>query len=665
MNLTWHIAKKDLRRFWGPLALLCAVIVLKFGVGVSLLVTNEPDGAWFGHMAVYAHVLSGIGLFVTYMLVAAVIQEDSVASPAFWQTRPISGARLLAAKTLGIVLMFGLLPVLLSIPWWLGCGFGWAEIGGAATETFMIQMGVALLALPWALVTGNYGRFLLWTLVVAVAWVTVALLLLGHAITSRDYISQSAVVIRLLVVGLVAVMGSLSVAIHQFTTRRTWRSIVLVAVTALMMAAAGRWWSWGRPNFWSPQPAVPTGSAKDVSISFDWAYAYVEFSSPESNSVAQIALFAESVPHPYVLSPLYSEQNLRWADGSVTSQALFDMYGRGMPASTRDAYDQLRIIPEPPDQSWLHYSMRRNLFPISFWYPGKGKTFEPFAFALSPAAIRKLSTEKPEYDGTFWFRLLEPQVIGEKEIRIGSVFEKGSNYTRVVAIDNNVAKQALWLTFIERSPEFLWMDFLTSMELSPWPAQPAYGVVNRQRSRMADGNNDTRLRALVANVAIVLRKDAFSGQDRWNALAHRWEKEPENLEEGTLAEVDYSEAQRFSLPLKVDRLSFNSGVAYKWKSAPSAPSGSYTVTGEANKPGTFQLAPGETLVNALRAAGGVSDKGDLTAVVITRATSDGTPSRVVVNVEAWLEDTNSTEGNPALHAGDVIDVSPEKANPPP
>ena len=31
MNLAWHIAKKDMRRFWAPLALLCATAALRFG----------------------------------------------------------------------------------------------------------------------------------------------------------------------------------------------------------------------------------------------------------------------------------------------------------------------------------------------------------------------------------------------------------------------------------------------------------------------------------------------------------------------------------------------------------------------------------------------------------------------------------------------------------
>jgi hypothetical protein len=119
MNLACHIVRKDLKRFWAPLLLPCAITVIRFGIGSRLLQANDPSSVWFERMALGANLLWGIGLVVTFVMAAAIIQEDSVAGPAFWQTRPISGSRLVAAKSLGLILMLGLLPVSLSIPWWL------------------------------------------------------------------------------------------------------------------------------------------------------------------------------------------------------------------------------------------------------------------------------------------------------------------------------------------------------------------------------------------------------------------------------------------------------------------------------------------------------------------------------------------------------------------
>ena len=67
MNLSWHIAKKDIRRFWVPLLILSVVTALRLIVGYCLLKSDGSDPGWFGRMAVYANVLWGIGLFLTYM----------------------------------------------------------------------------------------------------------------------------------------------------------------------------------------------------------------------------------------------------------------------------------------------------------------------------------------------------------------------------------------------------------------------------------------------------------------------------------------------------------------------------------------------------------------------------------------------------------------------
>ncbi|HXP61559.1 MAG TPA: SLBB domain-containing protein [Dongiaceae bacterium] len=653
MNLIWHIARKDLHRFWVPLTLFCAVALMRFGAGISLLASSGSDAAWFYHMAIYANVLWGIELVVTYMLVAGVVQEDSVASLAFWQTRPISGSRLLAAKALGLVLMFGVLPVVLTVPWWLGCGFGWAEIGRAAVETFAVQMSVALLALPWAAVTSSYGRFLLWTFVAAVAWVTGAIVFIEHVTIPHETIPPWTGVMRLLVTGLAAGVGCVAVAVHQFVTRRTPVSVALILLTALAMAGVGGWWTWDGSALWSPARSAPNGIAKDVGASLQEAYAYV--ASPENNSFAQVNVKAGPVPSHYVLSPYYSDQRLRWGDGSVTRQAHFEMWGWQGQTSTWAAYDQLGITPEPRDRNWTEFARRRYLIRESEPDSRQASRYiATFSLTLSPETVRRFRREKPEYDATLGFRLLRPEVIGEHDPRVGTVFAKGSTHSRVALVDRDEAKQVAWISFIERSPEFLWADFLSLMELAPWNPEPAYGLVNRERTRISGALNEARDHALVAEVSIVLRKDGFRGHNRWNHSVKRWEHVWESLTDATLAEVTFKDAGRFSLPLKVESFTM-SGVA-KHGSI-----GSCTVSGEVNKPGNIGLTPGTTLAHALQAVGGVSDRADLSAVVITRVNSNGSSTRIVANVDAWLRREGPTDEDIVLQPGDIVDVPASSA----
>ena len=99
MKLTWHIVAKDLRRLQLPLALWVAVFLAEFAIGVRLLYGSTLS---FSTFLVYQEtdlVLSGLKAAIGYLLVPALIFEDVlVDTTAFWPTRPISGARLLAAK---------------------------------------------------------------------------------------------------------------------------------------------------------------------------------------------------------------------------------------------------------------------------------------------------------------------------------------------------------------------------------------------------------------------------------------------------------------------------------------------------------------------------------------------------------------------------------------
>lgn len=653
MNLTWHIVRKDLRRFWLPLSLLCAVTIIRFGVGISLLATDAVDAEWFWQKAAYANVLLGVGLFVTYMLAAGVIHEDSVATSAFWQTRPISGSRLLAAKALGLVLMFGILPVLLSIPWWLGCSFGWPEILRAASETFLIQMAVVALALPWACVTGNYGRFLLWTVVAAVAWVSVAVMLLGHAISPGESVSPWVGATRLLVIALVAYAGSLAVAVHQFTTRRTARSVALIVLAALAMAGVGRWLKWDGAAIWSPRLTAPSGVAADMKITYQGASAYQL--SEVYNTVADVTLVADPVPPHQVLSLLYSDQSLRWADGSVSRDAHFELWGWHLPMSTWSAYDQLRIAPGAPDRSWRQYMERRNLARIPAWdSSGKAEATQTLRIILPPETTKRLLHEAPEYHGTYGFRLLRPEVVGEREAQVGSVFSAGSSYARVASETVDESRQIMWLSFVERHPGYVWTDLLSSLALRAWSPEPVYGVVDARRTYARDGVNATSYRALIGNVAIVMRRDSFRGREQWNPASHTWETRPNSFDGTKLVQVSFEETGRFSLAASVARFTVST-----YEKPPRG--GSCTVTGEVIKPGSFELFRGTTLVNALRDAGGVSDRADLGAVVITRAGPSGRPDRIVVNVEAWLQGKGSEGESPVLQPGDVVDVPISKS----
>ena len=129
MNLIWHIIKKDVRALRWPLGLWTLVIILKLGTGVLLLTADGTEAPeWFTRLEGIATTFAGLEL-LSVLLVAALVQEDPlVGSSAFWVTRPVSGGRLLRAKLAAIGLVFILWPLVVTLPWWLACGYGPREL---------------------------------------------------------------------------------------------------------------------------------------------------------------------------------------------------------------------------------------------------------------------------------------------------------------------------------------------------------------------------------------------------------------------------------------------------------------------------------------------------------------------------------------------------------
>src|SRR3954470_6120026 len=117
MKLLFHIVANDLRRlrFW----LMAWVVVLALPIleGVrTLRVDPLDDATWNLQDEMAWATMLEIG--VAYLLMLLLVQGDAVVGTRqFWLTRPISGQRLLAAKTVGAAVVLWIIPLLVSLPW--------------------------------------------------------------------------------------------------------------------------------------------------------------------------------------------------------------------------------------------------------------------------------------------------------------------------------------------------------------------------------------------------------------------------------------------------------------------------------------------------------------------------------------------------------------------
>ncbi len=64
--------------------------------------------------------------------------------------------------------------VALTLPWWIGHGYGVGQVGRAAWQTLGFQVVAGALALPIAVLSPNGGRFVMNVILVAAAWFIVA-----------------------------------------------------------------------------------------------------------------------------------------------------------------------------------------------------------------------------------------------------------------------------------------------------------------------------------------------------------------------------------------------------------------------------------------------------------------------------------------------------------
>jgi hypothetical protein len=545
MNLTWHIVKKDLRALRWPILLWVLVIVTKLGIGVAMLTADGTEGPeWFRRLDMFSKVMAGIE-GVCFVFMAALIHEDLlVGTTAFWMTRPISGGRLLRAKLLGIGLVFWVMPVLVSLPWWQGCGYGLREIAWAAAETVAIQAIFVLVGLLWAVVTDGYARFLMWTLVMLIAIPSVSGVVGLHLAKWQSTVPFGVMYSRVWVVVALAVAGIIAVVIHQFLTRRFWRSVALIGTTVGLILMVALWWPW------------------DLKITDRW-YAYqesqVEANWPAATTPAGLTLAlggAELAKAPGARAdrPVQLRMNYR-VEGLSGSQALQPYVAnfslRWPDGTGEEGWSWIR-----PEQSISRLVTYRvlNQTPAEKW-----ERDDSLAFQTIPAAIAaRLQTSPAAYSLKVRYGVVEVASATSVPLQPGARTLNGFLGERLAHVEK--FGDQLEVTFVRHSPA-LFFDMLVGGQnyvLGVGQAMARqfsqYLLVNHAHDFSDRGTtiwgNSTR----IGTVEIA-----------WQTLAYRAAKTPPGgrptldginaLNDAELIRVTLREQMRFAHEFKTDALS--------------------------------------------------------------------------------------------------------------
>ncbi len=256
MSVVWHIVRKDLFRLkW--ILLLWAVLL----AGSLALVTIQSglDGeTYYPFWVVTNIVVVGFLPLFAFGLVMGLMHDDPVAEiDAFWITRPISGGELLAAKTLGLVLI-SLVPILVMLPFWLAHDYTSDQVMQSARQMLEDHFLVVAAAVPVALVSANGSKFVM-NVMLGAGGVLLLLLCLRlvkpQAAGGDPWLvhSKSCLILWLWLTTCVLV------ALNQFLRRRLrWSVVALIAATVAGIAVT-EWWS--RPlKILQPVAAGSTGS---------------------------------------------------------------------------------------------------------------------------------------------------------------------------------------------------------------------------------------------------------------------------------------------------------------------------------------------------------------------------------------------------------------------
>jgi hypothetical protein len=537
VRLVWHIVWKDLRRLWPALGCWALLLIAKGEVGAWALRSDQANTDQLFVFQLLEYTLLPMEVLVSIALAGALIQEDSlVDTQVYWATRPIGGRRLLAAKLLGAVLMFGLLPLVIALRWWLVCGYGISEMGRAALALADGQATVIFPALVLAALTKNLNQFLGRALGLVVAlfiWGFGSALLAEatRAELTRGVLETSGV----LLVALVAAGGA-AVLWLQFT-RRQARTGTRLALVVLGLGALARLAAWDFSALWQRAPRAPE-QARGITVA-------VERVQLEGDPKLDYVL--RGVPPGLVLGA-EADHFWRWNDGTTAkSRSGFSLGGwqgatewraLGLKSAAGTALSEAAYVTAGPGGDAKRDGI---VVPLGFFLWGETR--------------ERLQAEPSTYTGELRGQLWRPTLEWELPLNRGEVAKHGAHQIWVHSAEWTGSE---WqMTMIESRPAWLrYGQHRPAIATLFGPGKnPANGfaLVNRERGEAikvwAGGRAAATLLVGTQEVAWLSVRCKVPRTE----LEEKSGDRPQWLDGAKLAVVRYEEEARFDRTVTVER----------------------------------------------------------------------------------------------------------------
>ena len=261
MNLILHLIRKDFRHLrvllavWLGLAILQAVLI---GSGLH---TRASDMKFLFALSQFIGLLSLLKTLLLIMVVSQLVQSDStVGSTAFWLSRPISGRKLLASKSLFLVLTVIIPVFLVEALLLLSNGVTLTDTLRSIPQIVLFQLFLTAVPMMLAALTPNLPKLFLLGIIAVVAFYLFHLTFMVFQLATPrgDSVDRGASVAFSAMIGLflLFLVGAAIVACHQYLTRRTTFSTILALSGVPLSVLLINFWTW---DLWATEHQLSKG----------------------------------------------------------------------------------------------------------------------------------------------------------------------------------------------------------------------------------------------------------------------------------------------------------------------------------------------------------------------------------------------------------------------
>ncbi len=233
-----HIFKKDFRRLWPLLCVLTAFTSLLAILLMRDLLAGNPPQIEPASYLQSSGLLGPEGIEILVILITVIlIHEDPLrGTSAFWLTRPISWKSLVAAKAAFMFLFLVVVPVAADFVVLFHYGLQPDKVTSTLSQVLLLHIAFLSLNAALASLTLSLQGF-------ALAW-GVALLtmrLCAQFLRIDVPLAMPAWVAHILIPETLTALVGITVVVHQYMTRRTRRSVIILIVGTLLAIPDAHW----------------------------------------------------------------------------------------------------------------------------------------------------------------------------------------------------------------------------------------------------------------------------------------------------------------------------------------------------------------------------------------------------------------------------------------